>query len=216
MAEDLENFEGDDAAEEATERAEKRAEAHSTYHGVVFTKNKLAKVIGMAPMTLEKMIRDGMPVKAKGSRTTAWEMNSADCIDWLRKRDIQLATGDEEALSFDAAKRRDKEAQAKLRELQIGEREGKLIEVTRVVDYMGKMLGAVRSRIFAVRGQVPGLTAEQEDQLNDALVDALTELSGDTADDWLEGDVGTEEDFEGDDGGDGDSSFESFEGDSEV
>jgi phage terminase Nu1 subunit (DNA packaging protein) len=75
--------------------------------GEIFTKNRLAKVIGIAAVTIDKWIREGCPVIARGSRKVAWQLNSADVINWARKRDVlQLAIGDEEAASFDTARRR--------------------------------------------------------------------------------------------------------------
>jgi hypothetical protein len=91
---------------------------------------------------------------------------------------VEEQTDDPEAGNFDIAKTRDKEAQARLRELQIAEKEDELVPVADVELWAAQKYGVVRSRFLAVESQVPGLTDDQKDALRVAIADAFADVSG--------------------------------------
>ncbi|MCK1668632.1 terminase small subunit [Bradyrhizobium sp. 153] len=164
--------------------------------GMLVNKSELAKFCGLAPMTLDKLFADGAPFVSKGSRKIGWKINTAEFFGWYVARKVHEATGDEDSGSFDIAKTRDKEAQARLRELQIAEKESTLIPVDEVVAYVGDMLGVVRSRFLAVESQVIGLTPEQKDAMKVAIADAFADVSGDKREDWTDDEPSSDDDSE--------------------
>lgn len=164
--------------------------------GMLVNKSELSKFCGLAPMTLDKLFADGAPYVSKGSRKQGWKVNTADFFGWYVARKIAEVTDDPDAGSFDIAKTRDKEAQARLRELQIAEKEGTLIPVDEVVAFVGDMLGVVRSRFLAVESQVIGLTPEQKDAMKTAIADAFADVSGDKREDWTDDEPSDNDDSE--------------------
>jgi phage terminase Nu1 subunit (DNA packaging protein) len=149
-----------------------------TTRGFVVNKSTLAKWSGLSPMTIDKLLADGAPIISKGTRKQGWQINTADFFGWYWRRKVEEVTDDPEGGSFDVAKRRDKESQTRLRDLQIGKLEGELIPIVDVERWAGEKYGATRSRFLAVESQMPDLTDDQRDALRTALVDALADLSG--------------------------------------
>ncbi|WP_027521754.1 terminase small subunit [Bradyrhizobium sp. Ec3.3] len=180
-ADDFE-FEPDDAAQPS--------------RGMLVNKSELSKFCGLSQPTLDKLFADGAPYVSKGTRKQGWKINTADFFGWYVARKVSEVTDDPDAGSFDSAKTRDKEAQARLRELQIAEKESTLIPVDEVVAYVGNMLGVVRSRFLAVESQVIGLTPEQKDALKEAVADAFADVSGDKREDWTDDESSDDDDSE--------------------
>lgn len=190
------DFEGDDSDSDF-EGEESNASLRPS-KGEVVTKSKLARLTGLADATIDRAIADGAPIVGKGTRRQSYQINTADFFGWFWRRKVAEATNDPDAMSFNTAKRRDKEAQARLRELQIAERERELIPVDEVVTFISDKFGVVRSRFLAVESQVTGLTEEQRCVLKAAIVDAFADVSGDKREDWNADDSGekvSEEDW---------------------
>jgi len=187
-------IEDDDWLEGGIDAEEPETEEAAPVRGEIVSKVRMGAILGIARMTMDRIVKDGCPVVTRGNRSgQIWKLNTAAVIDWLRKRDVALATGHPDAASFDVAKLRDKEAQARLRELQIAEREGALVESAKVIDWIKRSFGDVRSRVLAIESQVAGLTDEQRDQLKTALHDALGDLSDEKADGWNDGPIASGE-----------------------
>ena len=153
-----------------------------TARGLVVSKSTLAKWSGLSPMTIDKLLADDAPIISKGTRKQGWQINTADFFDWFWRRKVEQVTDDPEAGNFDVAKRRDKESQTRLRDLQIAKLEGELIPVVDVERWAGEKYGVVRSRLLAMETQMD-LRDDQRDALRTALTDALTDITGYASDD---------------------------------
>ena len=154
--------------------------------GEVLTKTRLASLIGASPQTIAKYVADGAPVENIGaSRREGWRINSVAFFRWWKRYLQQAMLLDEDATGLEIAQLRDKEAQTRLRELQIAEREGSLVPVSVVLSFIGKKFGDARSRMLAVRSQVTGLNDDQKEQLDAAIRDAMMESSGDQMTEWI-------------------------------
>ncbi len=149
-----------------------------TARGFVVNKSTLAKWSGISPTTVDKLIADGAPIISKGTRKQGWQINTADFFGWYWRRKVEELTDDPVSGNFELAKRRDKESQTRLRDLQIAKLEGELIPIVDVERWVGEKYGVTRSRFLAVESQVPGLDEDQRDALRTALTDALADLSG--------------------------------------
>ncbi|MFL9499218.1 hypothetical protein ACJMQP_04090 [Rhodopseudomonas palustris] len=181
--------------------------------GRIVTKSELSLITGLAVVTIDRMIAEGAPIVAKGgSRKQGWQINTADFVGWYVRHKVAEATGDPDEGGFDVAKRRDKEAQARLREIEIAKREGELVPISDVEAWAAEKFGVVRSRFLAAETQVPGLSDEQRDALKAAISDAFSDVSGFAADN---GD-GVDDDYEFEDEaefGELDPEFDGSEGD---
>lgn len=149
-----------------------------TARGLVVNKSTLAKWSGLSPMTIDKLLADGGPIISKGTRKQGWQINTADFFAWYVRRKVEEVTDDPESASFDVAKRRDKESQTRLRDLQIAKLEGELVPIADVERWVAENYGVVRSRFLAVESQVPGLTDDQLNLLRAAIDDAFADVSG--------------------------------------
>src|SRR5260370_19452640 len=94
----------------------------------------------------------------KGGKST-----TADFFQWYWRRKVEELTDDPESGNFELAKRRDKESQTRLRDLQIAKLEGELIPIADVESWVAQNYGAVRSRLFATDTQMPALNEDQLD-----------------------------------------------------
>lgn len=179
-------LEGGDAAKPDALTADDMRQLGDTVdkgRGCIVTKSLLSKLTGWNTKQIDKWVRAGLPVHSRGSSTKRWEFNTAEVIKWVRARDITDAakTGDAPdggPSEFDIAKTREKEAHARQRELEVAQKEGRLIDVAVVESWVSKKFGDFRARILQI---VPGLiafTAEQRDEVKAAITAALAELSG--------------------------------------
>lgn len=157
------------------------------------TKSELSKLIGLTLPTIEKAIREGAPVQSRGAGREGWRVNTAAFFGWYWRHKVAKATA---SADLDDAKLRDKEAQARLRELNIAQKEGSLIPLDEVTAFIGAKFGVVRSRFLSVETQVLGLTDDQREQLHNAIIDALTDVSTDPMEDWTNGAVADDGDSE--------------------
>lgn len=149
-----------------------------TARGRVVNKSELSLITGLAIVTIDRMVAEGAPIISRGgSRKLGWQINSADFVQWYVRHKIAEATGDPDEASFDAAKRRDKEAQARLRELAIAQKEGELVPIADVEAWAANKFGVIRSRFLSVESQVPGIDPDQRDALKSAISDALADVS---------------------------------------
>src|SRR5260370_1442375 len=134
-----------------------------TTRGFVVNKSKLSEFTGLAPATIDKLLADGAPIISKGTRKQGWQINTADFFQWYWRRKVEELTDDPESGNFELAKRRDKESQTRLRDLQIAKLEGELIPIADVESWVAQNYCVLRSRLFATDTQMPALNEDQLD-----------------------------------------------------
>jgi phage terminase Nu1 subunit (DNA packaging protein) len=167
--------------------------------GEVVTKTRLGVITGLAQATIDRAIAEGAPILGKGTRKEGWRINTASFFDWYWRRKVLEATGDPDAGNFEAAKRRDKAAQARMREIQIAKEERQLCETADVIAWVSRMVGTFRSQALALVSQVPDLTPKQREELRRAVHDMLSDLAKPERPDFLP-DEDEDEDEDGNDG----------------
>jgi phage terminase Nu1 subunit (DNA packaging protein) len=154
--------------------------------GEVKSRTNLAKSLAKDVKTVDKMIRDGMPVFQRGDAATrtAHQIDLAAAWDWAiqRAREAERdasgrVTGGDGEDAYDEEKTRDKAAQATLRELAVEEAMGRLIDRATVIRFENERAELVRSQANALHTQVPDLTPEQRDALRLAVNAMLETLS---------------------------------------
>lgn len=161
-----------------------------TARGVVLNKSRLSELLGLAAVTIDRAVADGAPILGKGSRKSGWRINSADFFDWWWRRKVIDATGDPETASFDAARRREKTAQAKLRELEYERRAGRTVTIDQVCQVYDEELGVLRGRLLAIPTSVSQAVlaaksaADVEHILREEIADALADITGAQRETW--------------------------------
>lgn len=183
------DFETDDESTDDAAFARLRGKAD---RGLVVNKSQLSQMTGLAFVTIDRYIAAGAPVEGKGSRKQGWQINTAKFFGWFWRHKVEEATGDPEAGTFDTAKRREKEAQAKLKELEYKRKTGQLIPIDRAVEIYQEDAGQQRSRLLAIPATlaqelaVEDDPAEVEAKITDALNDALGDISGDKGENYTD------------------------------
>lgn len=172
------NEDEDDSWLEGGEEESTEGDSPLAVKGELVSKFQLHKLTAISPITLDKYFREGAPVVSKGTRREGWKIDTARFIAWLRKRDVAVATGDEDGAKYDQARGRDKEAQARLREFDLYEKIGVTITRLQAADIYAKHVAEFRKRLLEMESQVPNLTAEQRAALNSSIDLALAEFSG--------------------------------------
>lgn len=154
--------------------------------GEIKSRTGLAKSLGKDVKTVDKMIRDGMPVFERGDAATrtAHQIDLGAAWDWAIQRareeerdssgGSKVGEGEE---AYDEEKTRDKAAQASIRELDLAEREGELVDRATVIRFENERAELFRSQANALHTQVPDLTPDQRDALRLAVNAMLESIS---------------------------------------
>lgn len=156
--------------------------------GEDFSKGRMANIIGISPLTLDRMIRDGLPVAQRGFKRMPWVINSAAAIQWIRHQDVLKARPRDKGAAvgdIDEAKLRRESANARKAELAVEELEGNTITCEAAAAVFANELATVRSLLLSmpgrIAGEVMGLTdrAAIEDIVEREILTVLAELTAD-------------------------------------
>lgn len=175
--------------------------------GRVVTGAELAIILGYHANSVEQWKRQGMPVKREGSKGVPHRYDTAECIQWLIRREVERVTaelqaryglsggigqpgesGGAESDTNLAAKPLDYKdrlglAKARQAELEITLAEGKVVQIADVERVLSGMAAGVRSRLLSLpvrlARQMAALTDETEcrQALDKEIAEALTEIS---------------------------------------
>lgn len=153
----------------------------------IFNKNEMLTILGISPEKLRRLIRDGAPVISQSTDeepTAEWRIKAADFIAFMIDDACKRVKPSDEGMTFEDAKRKDKEVQANMREMEMLKLQGSLVDIEDVRPFLREVFATTRSRLFATLSQVMGLTHQQKREFEDALNDALTDLSEGKVGDW--------------------------------
>jgi len=156
--------------------------------GLKVNKSGLAEVLGCTMTTVGKHVQNGCPVEKEGSNTIEWVFDTAQVIAWLRARDIADARGANSGSSSEGLRRRERAANAGLRELELRRKLGEVVPIEDVRATVSEQFSFVRSRLTSIPGRLAQeLAAESDpDKIEKAIkaevVEALTDLTADRDD----------------------------------
>jgi hypothetical protein len=142
--------------------------------GLTVTKRAIIQWTGLAIMTVDRYIADGCPVVRAGKGSRGFQINSAEFFNFALTR--AKASGKPDNPEFNAAKTREKEAQAKLKEMDIERRAGRTVTIDEVKTRYAAELAVVRTRLFAIPSQASD-DPETQERIRTALIDALSEIT---------------------------------------
>lgn len=149
--------------------------------GLEVTKAKLSKLFGVSTTAVDGWIRRGCPLLESGGRNRAYRFNSADVHAWLVARAAR-PPDDGEVISLEESRKRKLAAEARFAELDLGAREGELVEIATVAELAEQAFSTIRLRFLAVPSKVahrlaPLRTAAKcRRLLEDEFRDVLNEL----------------------------------------
>lgn len=163
---DLSWLEGGDAGDEMD----------TSGKGVVVSKSRLSAVLGPSIKSIDRWIREGAPVISRGTTRQGWRINTAAFFEWVRAYDVKMATGDDDHLSFEKAKAREKEAQARLKEDELQVRRGKLVSLDDVVAGYRDEVETLKARLLLIPLQATS-DPDVQQAVRAEIIDALADLS---------------------------------------
>lgn len=157
--------------------------------GMTLSRSGLARALMIDTKTVDKAIRDGAPVLERGDAASRapFKIDLAAFERWRIARAISQtvekfggsgpggASDGEEA--FDEEKRRDKAAQADLRELQVARLRNELVSMAEVVAFENQVATLFRSQANALFTQVRNLSPDQMQDFKDAVNAMLKSLT---------------------------------------
>lgn len=116
-------------------------------------KAELCSIMGVTPPTVDGWVRNGCPIKKKGSRGVAATLNTADVMTWLRDKAREEASGttlaDESEL-----KRRKLSAETAMVELELAKARGLVAPLDQVEKMVARAFAEVRAGMRNIPGRV--------------------------------------------------------------
>jgi phage terminase Nu1 subunit (DNA packaging protein) len=150
------------------------------FAGQIANRGEIAGILGISPTTLDRYVQAGCPVLERGSGRREYRFNSAEVIRWVLAREANPGRA-----QTDDTRRRYNAAAAELKEYQLAEKRGSMIQVQDIAPILEEEFADVRSRLLAIPSNVApkiaGMTdpAAIEAALRDEVVAALTKLTSD-------------------------------------
>lgn len=128
-------------------------------------KAELCSIMGVTPPTVDGWVRNGCPIKKKGSRGVAATFNTADVMTWLRDKAREEASGTTLADEGEL-KRRKLAAEAEKAELELAKAKGEVAPVREFERATASLMAVIRQNVMQVPGrivmQLIGCTDETE------------------------------------------------------
>jgi phage terminase Nu1 subunit (DNA packaging protein) len=104
----------------------------------------LGVMIGMPPKDIDRALREGMPTHGRRARGAALKFRLPDVIRWLlRKRDQD---GD----TLESAKRKERAAMARRREIEVSKMEAELVPIADVEALITDQLARLQSELASI------------------------------------------------------------------
>lgn len=123
--------------------------------------NKLAKLMGVTPSWISRLVKEGLPRQQRGT------YDASDCILWyvryLQKKlkEKAVPTGDGLYTPIHAEKARAMRADASLKEIELAEKRKELISVSEVAEVFLDLVVMTKARIMTVPAKIAAeVTAE--------------------------------------------------------
>ena len=148
---------------------------------------ELAGLLDVTAKTIRAWERQGCPVEVKSSkRGVPSQYRVSDVVRWREEQARLAASGDLDAMDMEEARRRKLAAEAATAELALARAKGEVVDLVLVTREVYGALANCRARIMTVGAKVaPRLEfaediAARKEIVDDAIIEALDEISGDT------------------------------------
>jgi len=134
-------------------------------------KSQLAEYLGTSKVTISRYITLGMPAAVTGGRGRAYKFDPTVCKAWLtdyrNKHSVGRPRDDVDGVNLgrriQEAKLTKEMADAALKELELAERQGKLIPISDVTDKVAAEYTAIRARLLSLPPKIAPLVLIETD-----------------------------------------------------
>jgi len=140
------------------------------------TKRELCAALGYSPARLDRLIRLGLPCRKGANNAAGYRFDLPSAVEWLCQHRAEERAGPEDE-SVAGAKRRLALAKAKAAEIENAVTIGQLVEADFMNKWIAAAYGGVRDRLYSLSSEIPGLTADQRQIVEDCVDAALTDVS---------------------------------------
>lgn len=138
----------------------------------VVNKAELAEVLGISLPTVGQWVKEGLPAVSRGGNGRAWEFDLAECVAWVRKRDVARATEVSDTSTMAEAELRHRRAQAAIQEIELAERRRQVVRVEDVSTMVADLVTSIRQRLRSTGGRLaPKLVGVEDGQQIRAAID---------------------------------------------
>lgn len=158
--------------------------------GKQVNRTELAELHDVSLPTVSAWVRKGCPVIERGGKGKQWIFDSAAVATWREDQAVLSAVGDTDKLDIDEARRRKTAAEAALAELELSKQKGEVAEIELISKVIGEEYAKCRAKLLSIPTRLSPLlmTIDGEGDagqiLEDAITDALSELSSDDLEDF--------------------------------
>ena len=157
---------------------------------MIVNKRQLADILGLAEETLTQYQKDPtFPILHKRKGRGGSDYETSDVIAWLERRKINQTVGSADMIDLEEGKRRKMAAEAGLAELELLKEQGQVVDIALVAEEVGEQLSNFRAKMLSIPSKVAGQVYTAKDMkeikgiLDDAIYEALNEISGFNTDD---------------------------------
>jgi len=123
------------------------------YRGQTVGKREIAQIFGVAESTVNEWIRRGCPVLDRGGKGIAWQINTAEVSEWLKKRAVEDVAGDTLADESEL-KRRKLAADTAKAELELAKVKGEVVPLKQLERALANTFAEVKTNIRNVPSRV--------------------------------------------------------------
>jgi phage terminase Nu1 subunit (DNA packaging protein) len=142
-------------------------------HGL--DKRDLSLALDKPLKAIDKMVREGLPVRSTGTKRGGLRFDLPTVIEWIAAERAAAVGGDGNSVTD--AKRRLAVAQAGLKELERAKLEGELFPVKVFERLVSDIYTKFRARLQSLPLEVTDLSQRQHAQFEEAIHDALSDIS---------------------------------------
>ena len=116
--------------------------------GVKLNRSGLAEHMGVSLPTIDRWVKDGMPVVQRGARGIEWSFDLADVISWYARRQAEAAGGATDDLK--EIEKRTARAKMEQAELALAEAKGLVAPVAEFERAQAALMAAIRQNVMNV------------------------------------------------------------------
>lgn len=120
---------------------------------VHLNRSSLAEHIGVSLPTIDRMVKQGVPVVQRGSRGVEWVFDLAEVIRWQIERAVEQAAGDEPT-GLEEIERRTAHAKMEMAELELATKRNQVATIRDFERAQAKAFAEIRTNVMNVPQRV--------------------------------------------------------------
>jgi phage terminase Nu1 subunit (DNA packaging protein) len=118
-----------------------------------FNRQELSQAMGVSLPTVDRWIRDGCPMKQRGTKGVPWVFSLPDVVAWWGDRQRESAAGSAPT-DVEDARRRKLSAEAAMAELELAKARGDVAPIREFEMAQSRMMAVIRTNILNVPSRV--------------------------------------------------------------